>query len=204
MKGDLFIISAPSGTGKTSLCKALLETLPDLVLSVSYTTRSMRVQEKAELDYHFITTSQFERLLTQNFFLEHAKVFEHYYGTSALWVEQQRLQGLDVILEIDWQGARQVNALFPEAQSIFIVPPSFRALRERLEHRHSNDTTEVQERLEGLHRDLLNYHAYDYMVCNDRFEQALEGLQSIVRASRLKCVRQSVLQERLLKNLLAE
>ena len=203
MKGDLFIISAPSGAGKTSLCNVLLKTLSNIRFSVSHTTRLPRPEEREGVDYHFVTEAAFEALLAQNLFLEHAKVFEHYYGTSARWVEETLHQGFDVILEIDWQGAHQIKALFPEAQSIFIVPPSFETLRQRLQHRHTDNEALVQARLQGLHHDLLHSHIYDYMVCNDHFEQAVEGLQSIVRASRLKCVRQRVLQESLLKNLLA-
>lgn len=202
MKGDLFIVSAPSGAGKTSLCQALLKTLSNIRFSVSHTTRLPRPEEREGVDYHFVTEAAFEALLAQNLFLEHAKVFEHYYGTSALWVEETLHKGFDVILEIDWQGAHQIKALFPEAQSIFIVPPSFETLRQRLQHRHPDNEALVQERLQGLQDDLLNAHTYDYMVCNDHFEQALEGLQAIVRASRLRCARQRVLQENLVKSLL--
>lgn len=201
--GGLFIISAPSGAGKTSLCKALLATLPNIVFSISHTTRLKRPEEREAVDYHFITEAQFKIMLDQNLFLEHAKVFKHYYGTSALWVDTMLHKGCDVILEIDWQGARQVKSIFPEAQSIFIVPPSFETLRQRLQQRHPENATLVQERLQGLHDDLLHYHTYDYMVCNDHFDEALEGLQSIIRATRLQCARQRLLQESLLKNLLA-
>ncbi|MBP6104369.1 MAG: guanylate kinase [Gammaproteobacteria bacterium] len=203
MKGDLFVISAPSGAGKTSLCHALLKTLSHIRFSVSHTTRLPRPEEREGVDYHFVTDAAFEALLAQNLFLEHAKVFEHYYGTSARWVEETLQQGFDVILEIDWQGAHQIKAFFPEAQSIFIVPPSFETLRQRLQHRHPDNEALVQARLQGLQHDLLHAHTYDYIVCNDHFEQAIEGLQSIIRASRLKFVRQRVLQESLLKNLLA-
>lgn len=201
MKGDLFIISAPSGAGKTSLCKALLRTLPDIAFSISHTTRLSRPAEREGVDYHFVRTAQFEAMLAQHLFLEHAKVFDHYYGTAAAWVEETRLKGIDVILDIDWQGAEQVKAVCPEAQSIFVLPPSLESLSQRLQHRHPDDAATVQTRLEGLHADLLKAHTYDYIVCNDRFEQALEGLSSIVRACRLRCARQLALKESLLNNL---
>ncbi len=202
MKGDLFIISAPSGAGKTTLCNALLKRLPTLALSVSYTTRPKRPDEKEGLDYYFVTQADFAAMKAQDLFLEHAVVFEHHYGTSACWVEETLLKGSDVLLEIDWQGAHQIKVRFPEAQSIFIMPPSFEILRERLRHRHPDNADLVIDRLHGLHQDLLNAHTYDYMVCNDHFEQALDGLCAIVSARRLRCVRQLVLQEHLINSLL--
>jgi guanylate kinase len=201
-RGGLFIISAPSGVGKTTLCKALIKTLPGVALSVSYSTRAQRSGEQDGVHYHFVDLMTFEALLKAGVFLEHARVFNQYYGTSGVWLEEQRTVGFDVILEIDWQGARQVKEKRPEAQLIFILPPSLDVLRQRLESRHPQDRALVAERLGGLQRDLVHYSEYDYLVCNDHFENALQGLCAIVQAHRLGRERQAEAQDALLKSLL--
>jgi len=203
VKGSLFIISAPSGAGKTSLVKALAESLQDVVLSVSYTTRAKREEEKEGVDYHFVTQDEFIALLEKDAFLEHARLFDNFYGTSSLWVEQTRLKGLDVILEIDWQGARQIREQFPDAQSIFILPPSLDALLDRLRRRHSDSETVIRERMSGAKEQISHYNEYDSLICNDQFEEALEDLKAIVRSNRLHWRRQHIQQEELLKKLLS-
>jgi guanylate kinase len=203
-RGTLFIISAPSGVGKTTLCHAVVNAIPNVVLSVSYTTRSKRSFEQEETDYHFVDASTFRVLLEKGIFLEHAHVFGEEYGTSGLWVEEKRVAGLDVILEIDWQGARQVKAKVPDAQSIFIIPPSLESLRRRLTARHPTDPALVTERLKGLQHDLSHYSEYDYVICNDNFEEALKGLCAIIHANRLRGMRQLAAQGALLKSLLQQ
>lgn len=201
-RGGLFIISAPSGVGKTTLCQALVKSLAATALSVSYSTRAQRLGEQDGVNYHFVDTTTFEALLSAGTFLEHALVFNQYYGTCGLWVEEKRSAGFDVILEIDWQGARQIKEKRAEAQSIFIFPPSLDVLKQRLGARHPHDPALVRERLEGLHRDVVHYSEYDYLICNDHFEKALQGLCAIVQADRLRRERQAVVQGDLLKSLL--
>jgi guanylate kinase len=201
-QGSLFIISAPSGVGKTSLCRALLKRLPELALSVSYTTRHPRPSEVEGLHYHFVDRLRFETHLKAGDFLEHAQVFDHYYGTARAWVEATCAQGLDVILEIDWQGAKQIKEQWPSAQSIFIIPPSFSVLTERLAHRHPEDPDLVASRLKNFLQDMVHYPDYDYLVCNDDFEGALLDLCAIIRADRLSCERQCRIQAARLQALL--
>lgn len=184
--GTLYIISAPSGAGKTSLVSALVKNLPKLQVSVSHTTRSKREGETDHEDYHFVTPAEFKELIAQDVFLEHAKVFGHYYGTSKQWVQETRNLGKDVILEIDWQGARQIRSHFANVQSIFIFPPSFTALLERLQKRHPDNPTLVQQRMEESKEQMSHYNEYDFIVCNDRFEVALEDIKAIILSQRLR------------------
>ncbi len=200
--GSLFIISAPSGVGKTSLCRALFDRVSELALSVSYTTRPPRSSEVDGLHYHFIDRCTFEAHLKAGDFLEHATVFDHDYGTGRAWVEQTCAQGLDVILEIDWQGAAHIKAQWPGARCIFIMPPSLAVLRERLAYRHPADPDLVRRRLEQFVADMGHYQAYDYLVCNDDFERALADLCAIIRAERLGILRQSLAQAERLEALL--
>jgi guanylate kinase len=202
-KGSLFIISAPSGAGKTTLVRSLLTVLQNVEVSVSYTTRNKRAQEKEDTDYHFVTQNTFKEMLKKDAFLEHAQVFGNFYGTSRLWVEETRAQGIDVILEIDWQGARQVRTQFVEAQSIFILPPSREALSERLLKRHPNNDTLIAERMSDAKDEISRYNEYDYLVCNDRFEEALEDLKSIIRSHRLQWRRSQNQQKKLIEKLLS-
>lgn len=202
-KGTVFIISAPSGAGKTSLVRALVSALPNVIVSVSYTTRAARPQEKDGIDYHFVDPHAFQTMLNKNDFLEHAQVFGHFYGTSRTWVEERLEQGFDVILEIDWQGARQVRTQILETESIFILPPSREALSERLVNRHSDNSEVIQARLNDAKNEISRYNEYDYLVCNDRFEDALEDIQSIIRSNRLRWRSQAVQQAALINNLLS-
>ncbi|WP_456405212.1 guanylate kinase [Thiolapillus sp.] len=184
--GNLFIVSAPSGAGKTSLLKALLKADDNLVLSVSHTTRPPRPGEQDGVDYHFVSVEEFVARAGEGAFLEQAQVFDNYYGTSEESVKSQLQSGLDVVLEIDWQGARQVRKAFPEAVSIFIIPPSIAALRERLGNRGQDDEDVIERRMKDARKELSHYAEYDYLVVNDRFEDALHDLACIIRSVRLR------------------
>ncbi len=184
--GNLFIVSAPSGAGKTSLLKALLKADDNLALSVSHTTRPPRPGEQDGVDYHFVSVEEFVARAGEGAFLEQAQVFDNYYGTSEESVKSQLQSGLDVVLEIDWQGARQVRKAFPEAVSIFIIPPSIAALRERLGNRGQDDEDVIERRMKDARKELSHYAEYDYLVVNDRFEDALHDLACIIRSVRLR------------------
>ena len=198
----LFIVSAPSGAGKTSLLRELVPGDARLVMSVSHATRPMRPGEQDGVHYHFVSVERFEELVEQAAFLEHARVFDNYYGTSEAAVREQLAAGLDVVLEIDWQGARQVRRRFPGAVSIFIVPPSVEALRERLTGRGQDSADVVERRMADARSELSHYPEYDYLVVNDSFEHALADLRCIFRALRLREPLQSVRLERELRALL--
>ncbi len=189
MQGNLFIVSAPSGAGKTSLLKALLERDGGLKLSVSHTTRAPRPGEEDGVHYHFVSVDEFMRLAGEGAFLEQAQVFDNYYGTSQAAVQSLLDEGHDVVLEIDWQGARQVRKAFPEAVSIFIMPPSVEALRQRLGNRGQDDEAVIERRMRDARSELSHYAEYDYLVVNDDFDLALDELRCIVRAERLKLTR---------------
>lgn len=186
MKGTLFIISAPSGAGKTSLVKALLENDPQIQVSISYTTRNPRPQEMNGIDYHFVTLLEFQAMLEKNTFLEYAKVFDNYYGTSQIWLEQQLNEGKDIILEIDWQGAQQVRAKMPTAVSIFILPPSKNTLEQRLKNRAQDNEEIIARRLKDAVNDMSHYSEFDYVVINDNFDIAFNELQNIIKSQRLR------------------
>ncbi len=185
-QGNLFIVSAPSGAGKTSLLKKLLKADKNLALSVSHTTRSPRPGEQDGVEYHFVSVAEFMAQAGEGAFLEQAQVFDNYYGTSQEGVKFQLQAGLDVVLEIDWQGARQVRKAFPDAISIFIIPPSIEALRERLGNRGQDDEEIIERRMKDARNELSHYAEYDYLVVNDRFEDALDDLACIVRSIRLR------------------
>ena len=179
-RGRLYVVSAPSGAGKTSLVKALMEREPRIRFSVSYTTRKPRPNEVPGRDYHFVTMERFTAMVAHHEFLEHAQVFDNCYGTGMRAVEEALANSEQLLLEIDWQGARQVRARLPEARSIFILPPSRNALEERLKAR-STDTDEViKRRLEDAARDIAHWTEFDYAIINDRFEEALGELLAIV------------------------
>ncbi len=184
-KGKLYIIAAPSGAGKTSLVKAMVKSTPHVRVSVSHTTRSIRPGEQDGVNYHFTTIDGFKAMLGEGVFLEHAEVFGNYYGTSALWVQQQLNHGEDVILEIDWQGAQQVRQLMPEAVSIFILPPSLEVLRERLIGRATDNMEVIERRMSQAVNEMSHYAEFDYLVINDEFDLALRDLQTIIRSRRL-------------------
>ncbi len=182
---DLFVISAASGTGKTSLVKALLAALPNLVVSVSSTTRAPRPGETNGVHYHFIDRHRFESLVEQGAFIEHACVFDNLYGTSRAAVEESLASGMDVILEIDWQGAQHVRTMFPNAVSIFILPPSRETLRQRLQGRAQDHADIIEKRLAGSCVEISHWNEFEYVVINDSFSTALADIVSIVRARRL-------------------
>jgi guanylate kinase len=179
-RGRLFVIAAPSGAGKTSLVKALLASEPRLRLSVSHTTRKRRPSEEDGREYHFVSVPQFKQLVARGEFLEHARVFDNFYGTARGFVEEQLRPGHDVILEIDWQGAQQVRRAMPQCASIFILPPSRRALAERLARRATDSAEIIARRLADATADMSHYREFDYVIVNDDFAQALSDLRRIV------------------------
>ena len=188
--GSLYTLSAPSGAGKTSLVKALVECCPGLKVSVSHTTRPMRPAEVDGVNYHFVSMDTFAAMLNNAEFLEHARVFGNLYGTSAVWVEEQLRMGLDVILEIDWQGAQQVKRLRPDTCAIFIIPPSRAALRERLHARGQDDAATISRRLDAAVAEMSHYTDSDFLVVNENFDEALAALVAIVTSNRLRTPRQ--------------
>ncbi len=188
--GNLFIVTAPSGAGKTTLVRALLASDPHVKLSISYTTRAPRPGETNGVDYHFVSESEFNELLGKGDFLESAQVHGGWYGTSQQWVEQMLLEGHDLLLEIDWQGAEQVRKLFPSAVTIFILPPSEEALRERLHKRGQDAPDVIARRLANAHEEIGHVSEFDYVIINDRFEDALIDLQAIFRTQRLVAEKQ--------------
>lgn len=204
LAGTLYILSAPSGAGKTSLVKALLEQDPQLVVSVSHTTRARRPGEVGGQDYNFVSMDAFNELIEQGQFLEYAEVFGNKYGTSQQWVREQLAAGRDVILEIDWQGAEQVRRLMREAVTVFILPPSRAALRERLTHRGQDSDETIARRMSEAVSEMSHYPEYDYLVINDRFEVALDQLASLFKTRRLRQEVQQQLQADLLSELLSE
>ena len=201
--GTLYIFSAPSGAGKTSLVTALLKQTQHLVVSVSHTTRAMRPGEENGVHYHFVEITAFEQMVADNVFLEHAKVFDNYYGTSQTAIEQQLAAGLDVILEIDWQGARQVRERMPQAVSVFILPPSRPALESRLKGRGQDNDDIIARRMRDAISEMSHYDEYDFLVVNDDFEQALAELRAIVTTHRLGQARQKQALAGLIQSLLA-
>ena len=201
--GNLYIVSAPSGAGKTSLVKALLEAEPRVRVSVSHTTRAMRPGEVDGVNYHFVSREQFTVMLEQGAFLEHAQVFDNFYGTSQHWVEQTLAEGYDLILEIDWQGAQQVRRLLPQAKSIFILPPTQEALRHRLTNRGQDSGEIIERRMRDAVSEMSHYVEFDYLVINDDFGHALEDLKAIFRANQLLQTPQQMRHGGLLSELLA-
>jgi guanylate kinase len=179
-RGRLYVVSAPSGAGKTSLVKALMEREPRIRFSVSYTTRKPRLNEVAGRDYHFVSMERFTEMAARGEFLEHAQVFDHCYGTAAHTVEEALVNGELLLLEIDWQGARQVRARLPEACSIFILPPSRASLEQRLKARSTDTDAVINRRLQDAAQDLTHWADFDYVVINDRFDTALADLHAIV------------------------
>ncbi|GAA4651421.1 guanylate kinase [Kistimonas scapharcae] len=202
-KGTLYIIAAPSGAGKTSLVAALVESTSHICVSVSHTTRAMRPGEVDGVNYHFTSVDEFKAMIEQDAFLEHAEVFGNYYGTSQAWVEEQLHQGKDVILEIDWQGAQQVRRLMPDAVSLFIIPPSKQALHERLVGRKTDDASIIEKRMNLAVNEMSHYGEFDYLIINDRFDDALFDLKAIVRAQRLAMPFQQAYRQALLRELLS-
>ena len=178
--GKLFVIAAPSGAGKTSLVKALLQRMPELHVSISHTTRKIRPTEQPGREYYFVPVEEFQRLVDEGEFLEHARVFDNYYGTGRGPVQAQLARGQDVVLEIDWQGAQQVRKALPECQTIFILPPSRRALEDRLRNRATDSNEVIERRLRDAVGDMTHWREFDYVVVNDDFEHAVDDLIGIV------------------------
>ena len=202
-RGTLYTVSAPSGAGKTSLVKALVERDDQILVSVSYTTRAQRSGEEDGRDYYFVDQDTFISMLNRDAFLEHAQVFQNYYGTSKEWVEQALAQGKDVILEIDWQGAQQIRHLLPETQGIFILPPSRNTLEERLRGRGQDDDSVIERRMCEAMNEMSHYVEAQWLVVNDDFDQALVDLHTIILAQRLKLETQQVKYQALLSDLLS-
>lgn len=202
-EGLLLIVSAPSGAGKTSLVAALLARDPRIIISVSHTTRERRPLEQDGVNYHFVSRETFERMVTRYEFLEHADVFGNLYGTSGAAVASERAHGRDVILEIDFQGARQIRARHPDAISVFILPPSTSTLAQRLEKRAQDSRSVIDKRLAEARSEIASHAEYDYLVVNDVFADALEDLAAIVRAERLRASRQRARLDVLLGELLS-
>ncbi len=201
--GTLFIVSAPSGAGKTSLVNALVERDRRIRISVSHTTRTRRPGEQDGRDYRFIDRQTFTDMVSDGRFLEHAEVFGNLYGTSSDWVEETLAGGEDVVLEIDWQGAAQVRRLRPDATAVFILPPSLATLARRLRQRGQDDEKVIAERLAGAQEEMTHYAEFDYLVVNDDFDVALADLQAIFRARRLCQDRQDIALEATLRDLLS-
>ena len=202
-KGTLFIVTAPSGAGKTSLVKALIEREQQLRVSVSHTTRASRPGEKDGVNYHFVDEPAFMKMLLAGNFIESAHVYGNHYGTSQIWVDEQLKSGHDVILEIDWQGAVQVRNLEPDACSIFILPPSLETLKTRLQNRAQDDTETIEERMSEAVAEISHVAEADFVVINDDFHTALEDLSAIIRSRRLTMKYQETNQAALLASLSA-
>ena len=200
-KGTLFIICAPSGAGKSSLVRELVDTVPDLAVSISHTTRPPRTGEKHEVDYFFVNEDEFQALREQNTFLEHATVFDHLYGTSHAWVQEQLADGKDIILEIDWQGAQQVRSIIKDTVNIFILPPSLAALEERLKGRGDDDRN-IQRRMRDAVSEIEHYGEFDYLVVNHFFNKTLKQLSAIILGARHDYHRHRDYYESLLRQLL--
>ena len=204
VSGSLYVVAAPSGAGKTSLVKQLLETTEKIAVSVSHTTRSPRPGEVDGEHYHFVDDAIFEKMRDNQQFLEHAQVFDNFYGTSRLAVDSLLEKGLDVILEIDWQGAQQIRKLYTDCCSIFILPPSRAALEERLRSRGQDDDSIIERRMRDATSEISHYQEFDYLVINDDFDEALEMLKAIILARRQRIQLQVQRQEQLLQDLLSK
>lgn len=202
-RGNLYIVAAPSGGGKTSLVRNLIDTLDGVVVSISHTTRPIRPGEKNGVDYFFIDDAAFVDMINHNAFVEYAQVFNHLYGTSTGQIMARLDQGIDVVLDIDWQGAEQIRRLFPGAVSVFIIPPSLEVLKERLLNRKQDNSDVVRDRMIKAQDELSHYSEFDYLIVNDDFGQAALELRAIVIANRLQVGRQVKKQAKLLSFLLS-
>lgn len=185
MSGRLYVVAAPSGAGKTTLVRLLLDSEPDVRLSISYTTRSPRPGEENGREYHFVDAATFRVMMARGDFLEWAEVHGNFYGTSKKWIADQLADGSDVLLEIDWQGAQQVREAFPAALGIFILPPSMEELTRRLTGRGTDSVDVIERRLAAAQAEMRHVVEFDYVIINDSLERALEDLRAVVRASRL-------------------
>jgi len=201
--GNLYIVAAPSGGGKTSLVRHLVATLSDIEISVSHTTREIRPGETDGMDYYFVNEEKFMGMVNESAFIEHARVFNNLYGTSEAQINERLEQGIDVALDIDWQGAEQIKRIFPKAVSIFIIPPSIEELEKRLMNRRQDKDEVISDRMIKAQDELSHYPEFDYLIVNDNFEHAAVELRAIVIANRLKMERQINKQTKLLSFLLS-
>jgi guanylate kinase len=201
MSGNLFIVCAPSGAGKTTLVAGLLKADPGIRLSISYTTRKPRAGETDGEDYHFIDERKFHEMAAAGAFLESALVHGNYYGTSQPWIDAQRAAGADILLEIDWQGAAQVRKMIPDAIGIFILPPSFEALMSRLNTRAQDPPDVIARRISAAREEISHVSEFKYVIINDKFDEAVQDLVSIVRARRLLATNQLARHSELIKRM---
>ena len=201
-RGNLFILSAPSGAGKSSLITALIKKHDDMKVSVSHTTRSPRPGEENAVHYHFVSADEFKALIAKDDFFEWAKVFDNYYGTSKQAIESQLDAGIDVFLDIDWQGAQQVRKIMPSVQTIFILPPSKEELEQRLNNRGQDSAEVIAGRMAQAQSETSHYNEYDFVVVNDEFDTALSDIETIVMAQRLTLKAQQNRHQNLLSSLL--
>lgn len=199
--GNLFVIAAPSGTGKTSLVKAVVESMQGITVSISHTTRPKRPGEIDKENYYFVDKNEFQNMIKHHDFLEYASIFDNYYGTSKSWVAQTLAKGMDVILEIDWQGHQQIKQLFPLSIGIFILPPSLNALQDRLTKRNQDTAEVIKKRLADAKETITHLQEFNYLVINDDFTAAQHELKTIVEASRLLQKRQAGKHARLIADL---
>lgn len=203
-RGNLYIIAAPSGGGKTSLVKKLIQDLDNIEVSISHTTRGIRPGERDGVDYFFVDEKAFLKLVDEHAFIEHAEVFEHYYGTSIAQIKTRLEAGIDVVLDIDWQGAAQIHQVFPDSVRIFILPPSLEALMQRLVDRGRDDEATIAHRMLRAKTEMRHAVEFDYWIVNDDFNLAASQLAAIVIANRLRMDKQKVNQAKLLSFLLSQ
>lgn len=201
MSGNLFIISAPSGAGKTSLVHALLNINPQIDMSVSYTTRDPRPGEHDGKDYHFVNRETFLAMAKRGEFLESAEVYGNLYGTSQTWISHENTRGRDILLEIDWQGAAQIRSLFPECISVFILPPSMKALEERLKKRGKDNDAVIAKRMAAVREDVAHVAEFDYVIINDNLNEALRELNAVVLSAKLRSAKQLTRHQELINQL---
>ena len=200
--GNLYVVAAPSGAGKTTLVKALVDSTPNITVSISHTTRPKRPNETHGENYYFIDRNEFEHMIVQNDFLEYATIFDNFYGTSKHWVKETLAKGVDVILEIDWQGYQQIKQLFPHTHSIFILPPSLDDLKNRLIKRNQDHPEIIEKRLADVQETIQHLSEFDYVIVNDNFEHALTDLKAIIHAGRLSQKCQSVKYHALINSMI--
>lgn len=202
LSGNLYVIAAPSGTGKTTLVKTLTDSMDNITVSISHTTRPKREAEADGINYYFIDDTQFKKMIANHDFLEYAVVFHYFYGTSKRWVEKTLASGIDVILEIDWQGCQQIQKIFPECISVFILPPSLEDLSLRLKMRNQDKPQIIEQRLADVRETVSHIYEYDYVVVNADFDKAVNELKTIVKAQRLSQSRQTKLHAKLIEELI--
>ncbi|WP_035055862.1 guanylate kinase [Andreprevotia chitinilytica] len=200
-KGNIFVVTAPSGAGKTTLVAALLAADQNVQLSVSFTTRAPRAGEVNGKDYHFVERAEFERMINAGELLEHAEVYGNYYGTSQVWINEVIANGRDILLEIDWQGAQQVRRLFPQSIGLFVLPPSVEVLETRLRNRGKDSDEIIARRMAAAREEISHVDEFDYVIVNEHIDEAVRDIVSVVRAERLKLPRQSARHTALIASL---